>query len=315
MKKVVFIGNCGHAGQAFETLNNRTDVSICGFAVGSEHEDAKSFGFSDVPCFDSYIEMLDTVKPDLAVISPVFGLTGSVILECTKRGIDVFSEKPVAASLEELETVKQAVLSSGIRFGAMHYLRVSPAFWLGARLVKEGKIGEVRMLTAQKSYRYGTRPAWYSDRDLFTGIIPWIGIHAIDWIYAFSGKRFLSVDAECFGTPERAALCRFSMENDVMAAINLDYYRPALAPTHDDDRIRVAGTEGVLEVREGKVFLMNGEGCVTLTPEEAPELLDSFLDGWEIVPAEDVFYLTRVALCARLAADRGERVEIEVKNG
>ena len=315
MKKVVFIGNCGHAGQAFETLNNRTDVSICGFAVGSEHEDAKSFGFSDVPCFDSYIEMLDTVKPDLAVISPVFGLTGSVILECTKRGIDVFSEKPVAASLEELETVKQAVLSSGIRFGAMHYLRVSPAFWLGARLVKEGKIGEVRMLTAQKSYRYGTRPAWYSDRDLFTGIIPWIGIHAIDWIYAFSGKRFLSVDAECFGTPERAAFCRFSMENDVMAAINLDYYRPALAPTHDDDRIRVAGTEGVLEVREGKVFLMNGEGCVTLTPEEAPELLDSFLDGWEIVPAEDVFYLTRVALCARLAADRGERVEIEEKNG
>ena len=214
----------------------------------------------------------------------------------------------------ELEEVEAAVRASGIHFGAMHYLRVSPAFWLGARLVKEGKIGDVRLVTAQKSYRYGTRPAWYSDRDLFTGIIPWVGIHAIDWVYAFLGKRFLTVDAECFGNPDRASICRFSLEDGIVASVNLDYYRPQSAPTHDDDRIRLAGTEGVLEVRDGLVHLMNAEGCVTLTPDKAPELLEEFLDGVDLVSTDEIFYLARVALCARLSADSGERIKIEEVN-
>jgi hypothetical protein len=87
-----------------------------------------------------------------------------------------------------------------------------------------------------------------------------VGIHAVDWVYAFSGKRFLSVDAQCFGNPEMAALCRYSMEDGVMASVNLDYYRPASAPTHGDDRIRCAGTAGVLEVMNGKITLSDRPG-------------------------------------------------------
>ena len=99
-----------------------------------------------------------------------------------------------------------------------------------------------------------------------------------------------------------------------MASVNLDYYRPQSAPTHDDDRIRLAGTEGVLEVRDGLVHLMNADGCVTLTPDKAPELLEEFLDGVDLVSTDEIFYLARVALCARLSADRGERIKIEEVN-
>ena len=179
-------------------------------------------------------------------------------------------------------------------------------------MVKDGAVGEVQMLTAQKSYKYGTRPAWYSERTLYGGTIPWVGIHAIDWIYHFSRKKFLSASAESIGkSPETAVLCRFSMEDGVIASINLDYHRPASAPTHGDDRIRVVGTAGVLEVMGGRIHLMNAEGDSVLTPTDAPELLEEFLEDGEYPPASEILYLTRVALLARESSDTNTIVRIE----
>lgn len=294
--KICFIGACGHSRQAYQYLVTRPDAEILGYAPGSEYETKVPVFAQELPYFEDYKAMLDGVQPDYAVVSPVFGLTASVILECAKRKINVFSEKPVATTLDDLAAVEEAVKESEIRFCAMHYLRYDPAFYEGAKLVKSGAIGDVKLVTAQKSYKYGTRPAWYGDSDLYGGTIPWVGIHAIDWMYHFTGKRFLSVTTQKVG--EMAAVCQFTMEDGVIGAMNLDFYRPKGAATHGDDRIRCAGTKGVLEVRDGKVILITEEETTVLEPREAPELLEEFLDG-EGIPAEEIFYLTGVALTAR----------------
>ena len=311
-KKVCVIGTCGHVGQALRVLQARDDIDLCGVAPGSPYETVGEDFAEILPLFGNWRQMLDEVRPALAVVSPVFGLTGEVIAACAERKISVFSEKPVAVTLPDLERVERAVKESGVAFCAMHYLRYAPAFYHAAEMVRAGAIGEVRLVTAQKSYKYGTRPVWYGDRALYGGTIPWVGIHAIDWIYHFTGKRFLSVSARTFGKdPEMSAVCQFELEGGIPASINLDYYRPASAPTHDDDRIRVAGTEGVLEVCDGRIRLMNGEGVQTLEPTEAPELLTQFLDGGEVISPEEIFYLTRVAILARDAADRREPLRME----
>ena len=309
--KACFIGNVGHSRQAYAVLRKRADVALLGIARGSEHEDEERLKRIPLPLYDCYEKMLDELKPDLCVVSPVFGKTGEVVRACAARGIDVFSEKPVATTLSELDAVERAVRESGIRFSAMHYLRVRPSFYHAARMVRGGAIGEVRLVTAQKSYKLGGRAAWYADRALYGGTIPWVGIHAIDWIYAFTGKRFLSVTAQAFGSPETAALCQFELENGAMASVNLDYYRPASAPSHDDDRIRVAGTEGVIEVIRDRVTLIDGDGERELSFSEAPELLTAFLSGEDVISMDEIFYLTRVALLAREAADGGEKIRIE----
>jgi len=310
--KICFIGACGHSKQAYKYLKTRADAVFVGMAPESEHEGLTASFDPSIPFYGDRRAMLDEMRPDLAVVSPVFGHTGRVIIECAKRGIDVFAEKPVAATLEELGEVEAAVRESGIRFCAMHYLRYTPAFYHGAKLVRSGAIGEVRMATAQKSYRYGTRPAWYHDSALYGGTIPWVGIHAIDWIHHFTGKRFLAVSTRVVGRdPEMAALCQFEMEDGLISAINLDFYRPKQAPTHGDDRIRCVGTRGVLEVRGGEILLINGEGEQILRPTEAPELLEEFLDGGETIAPEEIFTLTRVAIVARDAANRHEISRIE----
>ena len=294
--KICFIGACGHSAQAYRYLNTRQDAEFVGFAPGSSHETKLPKFAENMPYFADYKEMLDTAEPDLAVVSPVFGLTASVILECAKRKIHVFSEKPVATTLEDLEAVERVVQESGIRFCAMHYLRYDPAFYEGARLVKSGAIGDVKLITAQKSYKYGTRPAWYADPALYGGTIPWVGIHAIDWMYHFTGKRFLSVTTQKVG--EMAALCQFTMEDGIIGSMNLDFYRPQGAATHGDDRVRCVGTAGVLEVQGGRLTLITAEETRGIQPEPAPELLEEFLAG-KGIPAEEIFYLTRVALISR----------------
>jgi len=307
MKKICFIGACGHVKHAYRVMKERNDVSLCGIAPFSQHENMAASPFEDVPLYYDHKAMLDECSPDIAVVSPVYGLTGKAIIECAERGIDVFSEKPVASTLDELELVKAAVKKSDIRFCAMHYLRYSPAFYRGAKLVKNGEIGDIVMITAQKSYKYGKRPEWYSDRALYGGTIPWVGIHAIDWIYHFSGKRFLSVSAESFGeSPEMAAVCRFSLDGGIPASVNIDYFRPGSAPTHGDDRIRCVGCDGVLEIIDGEIRLINKNGCTVEKPTDAPELLSNFLDGKNVIDPDEIFYITKAAILARDSADSGK---------
>ena len=309
--KICFIGCSGHAEHTYEEMKTCPDAEFVGMAAGSEHENPSAVWQTRVgKIYDSWQTMLEETKPQVAVVSPVFGLTGKLIIECAGRGIDVFAEKPIAASLSELAEVEKAVRASGIHFSAMHYLRYEPTFYHARKLVQSGAVGQVKMITAQKSYKYGTRPAWFADRELFVGTIPWVGMHAFDWLYAFSGKRFLSVNAIHAGNPEQTALCQFKMEDGVMAAVNIDYCRPATAPSHADDRLRIVGSEGVLEVRRDRYTLINGDGVKEFLPEPAPKLAVEFLRRTEDVTAEDALYLTKVALSARDSADTNKEITI-----
>ena len=307
--KICFIGMCGHSKQAWRTLKERADVCFCGVAPGSIHENMTDSFDASIPFFSDPYQMLDETHPDLVILSPVFGLTGRWIIECAKRGIDVFSEKPVASSREELAAVRDAVKRSGIRFGAMHFLRYTPAFYHAGKMVREGAIGEVKLVNAQKSYKYGTRPDWYANRALYGGTIPWVGIHALDWIAYFTGKRFLSANAVAWGNPEMSALCQFTLEDGVIASASIDYYRPFAASTHGDDRVRCVGTTGIIEVREDRIFMIDGNGEREIIPDAAPDLTELFLLG-EGLDIEEIFHITDAALAARDAADTGSTVII-----
>ena len=48
----------------------------------------------------------------------------------------------------------------------------------------------------------------------------------------------------------------FELENGASAVVHADYLRPAKAATHGDDRLRIAGSRGVVEVRDGRCRLV-----------------------------------------------------------
>ena len=216
--------------------------------------------------FDDYRSMLDEQKPDIAVVDCFFGYHAEVIKRGTQTGIHVFVDKPVAITFEELEELKEIYSKSDVYLAAMFGIRYSAHFMTAWRMVKEGVVGQIRLMNAQKSYKLGRRSGFYKSRSTYGGTIPWVGSHAIDWLYWFSGENLYR-----YMRPILPDITRI-MENlkfqlCVILRCRMRYLAPSAliicvpeeAPTHGDDRLRIVGTRGILEVRNGKVFLINDE--------------------------------------------------------
>lgn len=311
--RAVLIGSSGH-GPSF-CLGKEYPLTFTAFAPGDFGE--RNPGIPKE--YADWHEMLCKEKPDIAVVDNFYGHHAAPILAALERGIHVFAEKPLAGTLAELDLLEEKWKTSGVQLAAMLNYRVNGAFLRAKQLIENGTIGEVRLLNAQKSYKFGRRPDFMSVRESYGGTIPWVGIHAIDWILWMSNAAPCSVTAlqssvgsENGACPEITALAQFSLEREIMASLTVDYLRPDAALTHGDDRIRVMGTKGTVEVCDNAVHLIGESGTQMLPALTDGDLFASFLaairgEGECAVSAESSFAASRAALIAQLAADTGEK--------
>jgi predicted dehydrogenase len=320
--KLCMIGLRGHYGYVLQGLPLVPQVQVVGVSAGIPDDKPEPLlkqcsELGHHPrAFDDYRQMLDTMGPELLVVSGPLHLHASICIDAFQRGIHVFCEKPVALTLEELAAVEEALAMSGVHLAAMMGLRYAADFYTAWRAVRQGAVGQIRLIHSQKSYRLGDRPEYYRRRATYGGTIPWVGSHAIDWIHWFSGAEFTSVYAShstaCNrgnGDLEMSALCQFTLTGDVFATASIDYLRPAAASTHGDDRVRVAGTEGVIEVRGGQVLLTNAEGEQALAADCPRQIFADFLGhvlgkGEALISSQDTLAVTRACLLARESADQ-----------
>jgi predicted dehydrogenase len=205
--KLCMIGNRGgHDRHVWDALPHLPHVRVVGIAVGAPEDDVTpwqrrcdAMGYTP-EIFDDYRRMLDQLQPDVVTVCGPFELHAEMSAEALRRGIHVFCEKPVALTFEQLALVRDVYAEAKAQFPGLHLatimnLRCDPAFYTAWQVVRDGGIGTVRLINAQKSYRLGRRDAYYRDRRTYGGTIPWIGVHAFDWIYWYSGQAFTSVYA------------------------------------------------------------------------------------------------------------------------
>ncbi len=332
------VGNRGHLEYVFEGLRRKPEVRLAAIASGSDDAEADDVQWrcevdghhpERYPAgMQGYRQLLDEAGIEVVCIAGPFELHTPMCLEAFARGIHVFCEKPVSITLAELDGLKASFYANGsVQLSAMMGLRYDPAFYTAWELVRSGAVGQVRLLNAQKSYRLGFRPDYYHYRQTYGGTIPWVGSHAIDWVYWFSQAPFVAVKASQSrqanrgnGSLEVSALCQFRLADEILASVSVDYLRPASAPTHGDDRLRVVGTGGVVEVRQGRVYLIeestDGEREIPTRCER--QVFSDFLDqvqGNQAAPyiqallsAEDVFAVTEACLLAQKSADEEREI-------
>jgi len=236
-----------------------------------------------------------------------------------KRGLPVVAEKPLAMNLETLAALWKA--SEQTPLIPMHAQRGSG--WLAAaqRAVAAGTIGKPLSSYHQKSYKWGaTRPDWYRSRCTFAGLAPYAGIHAFDWVVWVLGSDW----SEVSGWESSAARPEFPAcaanggyllrgKDGQTAHVSVDYLRPAGAPTHGDERLRVAGTEGALEMAPAldvRLLLRGGAEPEILATPEPEDWYVSFVrrlrgEGESVIRRKEAFRATEIALKAQLAADTG----------
>ena len=316
---IAIIGSSGHYAFAIRALPLRSGLNLCAVAPGSPAEDmasvlaAASQAGAQPTLYADWHTLLDCEAIDAVAVNPWFCDAADVSIECLRRGVHVFSEKPLATTLDKLDELEETWRASGRALAGMFNLRYCAWFRTLRQAIDDGLIGEVRQLHGQKSYKLGRRSELYFRRETYGGIIPWVAIHALDWVLQLGGRCEWVVgaqDSHCnrgHGELEMSSALLVGLENGVIGTVTADFLRPDGAPRHDDDRLRVTGTRGMLEALNGRVFLENEQPRRELPLLGEKNCFLEMLDAIGTLQAEklalDALEVSRVALLARQAGD------------
>lgn len=148
--------------------------------------------------------------------------------------------------------------------------------------------------------------------------------HSLDIFRWVTGLDFTTVAAmhgnlgsPKLGETESYASILAQLANGASVTARLDYLRPTAAPTHGDDRLRIIGTKGLIEVNEGNeaVSLITDEKTERIPFGETENLFvefAKFLSGGPRprISADDCFDITEVTLHSRESADKKSRIEL-----
>lgn len=320
--RLAMIGLAGHTGEILRHLPRLPDVQLVAASDPNERAVARlaraPFGGS-MRRYQDWRQLLEREQElDMVATCGTNGERPAILLACAKRKVHIVAEKPLAIEREDLARIKKAVAAAGVRLTMLLPMRFSPVYIAMKQAVEAGKIGEVAQIGAQKSYKLGGRPEWMRRREEFGGTIPYIGVHMVDLMRWTSGRELVETAAfqarvgyPEMGDMENTTSTIFRLDNGGTAALRMDYLRPGTAPTHGDDRLRLAGTEGVLEhqASTGLTLITGKEKPYTIT--ELPPARSLFLDFLESVyyekPAglslEDIYRVNEIVLAARQAAE------------
>jgi len=323
--RVALIGLDGHPTEVTQPLPQLPDVEMVGLFDPLPKTIAQYQKNPRLAAAKTYTtdwrKMVDEVKPDVVGVCNANSLHAGIIVECLGRGIHVIGEKPVATEFADLERVRQAVESSKAKFTAMLPMRFSGPYQALREIVRSGEIGEVIQMDGQKSYRVTDRPAWFYQRATYGGTMPWIGIHMLDLMIFTSGRDFVEthgfqnhIGSPETGDTENISGSTFRLDNGGVALLRLDYLRPKNAPSHGDDRLRLAGTKGIAEYMDATGVTVVSETrklerLASLPPARSlfGEFLEHVYNGKPApVPWKEIYRGHQVALAAREAMETGK---------
>jgi predicted dehydrogenase len=328
MYRVAVYGLEGHEETIFEAIAAREDATLV--AVASRNKPALDnlkntpAVTSETNIYPSWPEMLESEEIDVLAVCSESHKHVDPIIAAAERGIDVITEKPIAVDRDGLAAVRKAVRDGGIAFSVLFDMRMGAPYIAMRQAVKSGAIGKPVLIFAQKSYRLGERPDWMTHRSSLGGIIPYVGCHMLDLAMWITGLDVASVAGfhgntarhEVREMEDHAALV-FEMTDGAAMSLTLDYLRPMSAPTHGDARLRIAGSEGVIEVKdlESRVELIAaGQPPRDLPLPKGGNIFSDFLDSLaggkpHVIEPDEAFRVTEILLTALDAADCGRVLE------
>jgi predicted dehydrogenase len=223
---------------------------------------AKELG---VAHFADYRAMLDTVKPDGAIVAVPNKLHVDAGLACVERGIVSLVEKPLADTLEGAKRLAAASETAGIAMLTGHHRRHSPDIREARRVVRSGAIGA---LTVVNGMWLADKPGAYFDatwrRESGGGPILINLIHDIDCLRFICGeiesvRAVVSNAARGFAiedtaavvlTFENGAIGTFVLSDSVVSPYNWERTsgQGAYFPHQPGDCYFFGGREGALAV-------------------------------------------------------------------
>jgi len=330
--RIGMIGCSGHYGSALNLIANGDDLVLAAVAFAHPTEKVavvrkhKAYT-SHTKEYDTPEALLDEAELDAIIINPPYGLAGRYNTLAMQRGLPTYSEKPLATTFADLEALTAAAAATTAPLVAMYEMRRSGVVAAAADLVRRGGIGRPLVGYGQKSYKLNpsARPIWYRDNQLYGGTIPWVAIHALDWLRYIVGEKVKYVTASQY-TDQTGDLLPIAIAGTILlefanggsAVVSFDYLRSQEADSHSDDRFRIAGTGGVVcgSFKERQLTYMQQGAGETVVDTPVPrslfaDLLDAITGkGEPPMSKDDALASTALALWAREAALTNQRIAL-----
>ena len=140
-------------------------------------------------------ELLNDPAVDIVAIGDSYASRGREAIDVLSHGKHVLTDKPLCTRAEELDEIERLSREKGLCVGCMLDLRYDPALRLAARLISEGRLGEIHAVnfTGQHPLNYGMRAEWYFDGKSHGGTFNDLIIHGVDAVSYITGLTKLTV--------------------------------------------------------------------------------------------------------------------------
>lgn len=151
--------------------------------------------------YENYRAMLADQKPDFVVLATPPSLRLEIVEDCSRAGVHVLAEKPVAAIPQEADRQADLMQKAGLVFGFVHNYLYYPEYVQLHQIVKSGEVGNLRHVTLNflgVDDRPGSRayrPDWRHHPSAAGGGVLMDMIHAIYLSEFLAGAEIRAVSA------------------------------------------------------------------------------------------------------------------------
>ncbi|HHX68943.1 MAG: Gfo/Idh/MocA family oxidoreductase [Miniphocaeibacter sp.] len=188
-------------------INNSEEtelVALCDLiedrAIARQEQYKEKFPEAKVSIYTDYKKMLKEVDIDYVAIATESGYHGEISLDCLNEDVNIIIEKPMAMTLEEIDSINELSDKKGLKVAVSHQNRFNPPIQKLRKAIDEGKFGNLingtaRILWTRDQNYYDMAP-WRGTKALDGGTLMNQCIHNIDLLLWMMGSEVVSVKSE-----------------------------------------------------------------------------------------------------------------------
>ena len=195
--RVGIIGTGWIAEKAAITLNGMDNCEA--LAVGSRsQEKAEAFAskWGIAKAHGSYRELIDDPDVDLVYVGTPHSHHFDVTKEALLAGKPCLVEKAFMANYRQAKEIVDLAHDRKVFLAEAIWTRYQPVVGMVSQLMKDGRIGEPRLLTATLGYSMGEKPRIMRP-DLCGGALLDLGVYALNFVRMFFPADIVSMESQC----------------------------------------------------------------------------------------------------------------------
>ena len=205
MKRFVIIGTGGRGTDSYAAtlLKEFPDtIQLAGlYDLNPKRAEATNLILgTQIPVFTDVDAMLRTVQPHAVIVTSKDSTHAGYVVKALEAGINVFSEKPLCTTREQVAAIRAAAARSSATGYVTHNMRFTPDLEDFKRLLQEGAVGRVLSMqfteTLDRHHGADYFRRWHRFMDNSSGLMVHKASHHFDVLNWFAASRTATVTAQ-----------------------------------------------------------------------------------------------------------------------